>query len=222
MDPKQLIYRAYSVVDVKAMDDTKRTIEGMATTPTPDRVGDIVVPEGVRSMADIPLFMHHDSRLVVGRTVLGKATKKGVPFTATMPLVAEAGALRDRIEEAWQSVKYQLITGVSIGFKPVWDKVEKLKDGGMKFLECEVLELSLVPVPMQAEALITQFRSATSGDGARAALIQAVKSNHQAMRRAALGARPVIRLDLAPAKPGTTNLPGASGAERRKGVIYLN
>jgi phage head maturation protease len=219
-DP-QLIYRAYSVVDVKAMNDEKRTIEGMATTPSPDRAGDIVVAEGVRSAADIPLFLHHDSRLVVGRTVLGQATRKGVPFRASLPFVTEAGALRDRIEEAWQSVKYQLITGVSIGFKPLWDKVEQLKDGGLKFLECEVLELSLVPVPMQAEAVITQFRSATAGDTARGALIEAVRSNHQALRRAALGARPVIRLDPAPAASGG-KIPGASGAERRKGVIYLN
>lgn len=216
-------YRAHAIVDVKGggMNEEQRLIEGWATTPQPDRADDIVDAEGVRSLRDIPLFLYHDSRLVVGRTELGKASKKGVPFTARLPLVSEVGALRDRIEEAWQAVKYKLITGVSIGFRPVWGKSELLPNGGMHFHEVEVVELSLVPIPMNAGAVITQFRSASGAGQARAALLQTIRAEDRANRRAASGAGTVIRLAPAPAAPGT-NDPGASGiSARRKGVVYL-
>lgn len=215
--------RGYSIVEVKAVQDEQRTIEGWATTPKPDRVRDVIVAEGVKSLPDIPLFMHHDSRCVVGRTVLGAATRKGVPFKSTLPFVTEAGKLRDEIEYAWQAVKYRLITGVSVGFRPVWEKAEQMADGGWKFPECEVVELSLVPVPMNAEAVITQFRSldARRSSAARAALLEIIKSEGH---RAALGALPVVRLErkAAPAGSGEAT-PGASGQQqRRAGVVYLN
>jgi hypothetical protein len=151
--------RAYSVFEVKDFDDEKRIIRGMATTPTPDRTGDIVEPLGVTAMETIPLFLYHDSRLTVGTVRLGKPTKKGIPFEANIPKIVEAGSLRDRVDEAWQMVKYKLIAAVSIGFKPVYEKIEQLKNGGLRFVESEVLELSLVPIPMNSEATITQIKS---------------------------------------------------------------
>lgn len=220
---KPIKLRGYSIVEVKAVQDEERVIEGWATTPKPDRVRDIIVAEGVRSLADIPLFMHHDSRSVVGRTQLGAATRKGVPFKSALPFVTEAGRLRDEIEYAWQTVKYKLITGVSVGFRPVWEKAEQMPDGGWKFNECEVVELSLVPVPMNADAVITQFRSmdAARSNAARSALLQIIKSEGN---RAAFGALPVVRLDGKAAPAGSGNgTPGASGQQqRRPGVVYLN
>ena len=38
--------RAWSVLTVKSVDAEQRTIEGIATTPTVDRIGDIVEPLG--------------------------------------------------------------------------------------------------------------------------------------------------------------------------------
>jgi hypothetical protein len=40
--------RAYSILTVKAVEEDQRIIRGMATTPSPDRVGDIVEPLGVK------------------------------------------------------------------------------------------------------------------------------------------------------------------------------
>jgi hypothetical protein len=39
--------RAYSILTVKAVQEDQRIIRGTATTPEPDRVGDIVEPLGV-------------------------------------------------------------------------------------------------------------------------------------------------------------------------------
>jgi hypothetical protein len=38
--------RAYSTLDIKAFDEDNGVITGIASTPSPDRMGDVVVPEG--------------------------------------------------------------------------------------------------------------------------------------------------------------------------------
>jgi phage head maturation protease len=58
---------------------------------------------------------------------------------------------------AWQSVRNNLVRAVSIGFRPIEHEV--MKDGGYRFKSWEWLELSLVTVPAQAEATITNIRS---------------------------------------------------------------
>lgn len=152
--------RAFAVLQIKeATDGVERVIRGIATSPRPDRLGDVIEPAGVRVAADIPLFLHHDSKQTVGRARLLKATANGIPFEARLPNVKEAGTLRDRVDEAWQMVKYGLITGVSIGFNVVNNAIETIKDGGYRFLETEVLELSLVPIPAQPDAVIQGFKS---------------------------------------------------------------
>lgn len=153
-----MLSRAYSALEVKSVDDEQRVITGMATTPTPDRAGDIVEPMGMKSLPVIPSFLYHDSRLVVGTTSFGKPTKAGIPFVMTLPHVREVGRLQERVDEAWQMVKYKLIAAVSIGFQPVYEKMEQLKNGAMRFHEYEILELSLVPIPMQSEATINQIK----------------------------------------------------------------
>ncbi len=151
--------RAYSVLHVKDIDEEKRVIRGMATTPATDRVGDRVEPLGVKVAADIPLFLYHDSRLTVGRARFGKATEEGIPFEATIPQVKEAGRLQERVDEAWQMLKYRLITAVSIGFNVLENGYEIMKNGGYRYLKTEVLELSLVPIPANADATITSIKS---------------------------------------------------------------
>lgn len=152
--------RMYSVIEAKSFDDEQRVIEGWATTPSADRVGDVVEPFGVQAAKDIPLYLYHDSEKVVGRAQLGAPTAKGVPFRAEIPKLTEPGALKDRVDEAWQMVKHGLITAVSIGFRALDGQVERIKEGGLRFKAVEVLELSLVPVPANSQALITAIKSA--------------------------------------------------------------
>jgi len=58
--------RAYSLITIKAMDDEKRIIIGTASTPTPDRIGDVLVPKGAEFKLPIPLLMFHDARNPIG------------------------------------------------------------------------------------------------------------------------------------------------------------
>lgn len=166
------LQRAYSLLHVKAVDTEKREFSGIATTPTPDRVGDVVEPKGVTFQNPLTLLLYHDHKLPVGEVKFGKPTDDGVPFTARIPDIPEPGTLRERVNEAWHSVKYGVIKGVSIGFKALDDGIELLRSGGYRFTKTEVLELSLVSVPANAEATIHTLKSldaphlAASGNGA--------------------------------------------------------
>lgn len=149
--------RAYSILAIKAVDDEERVIRGIATTPDPDRVGDIVDPMGVAFTNPMPLLWQHDHKSPVGTVTFDKPTKTGITFEARLPKVAEAGALRDRIDEAWQSVKLGLVRAVSIGFRAL--EYSFMDDGGIRFMKSEVYELSLVTIPANADATITAIKS---------------------------------------------------------------
>ena len=149
--------RLYSLIHVKSVDDEQRIISGIATTPTPDRGDDVVEPSGVRFKNPLPFVLHHDKTKPVGHVTFHKATAAGVPFTAKIPMVAEPGVVKDRTDEAWHSAKYGLLRGVSIGYLPL--KFDHRATGGRHLKEIEVLELSMVTVPMNAETTITAIKS---------------------------------------------------------------
>lgn len=152
--------RATALITIKQADDEQRYLAGIASHPSPDRELDVIDAEGVYTTTpDIPLLLYHDSTKIVGRAKLGKATAAGVPFQAWMPKNLEPGVLRDRVEEAWALVKHRLLTGVSVGFRPVLDKIEQLRSGGRRYRAAEILELSIVPVPAQSLATIDVVRS---------------------------------------------------------------
>lgn len=150
--------RAYSFLEVKALADETRTITGWATTPETDRTGDVVEPLGVKYKNPLVLLWQHDHEKPIGTVEFGKPNAKGVPFTATIAKVEEPGTLKDRVDEAWQSVKAGLIRAVSIGFRSL-DHEEIKGTYGLRYKSTEVYELSLVSVPANAGAVITNIKS---------------------------------------------------------------
>ncbi|ORL58105.1 phage major capsid protein [Pseudomonas putida] len=149
--------RAYSVLSIKAVDDGQRIITGIATTPSPDRVGDIVEPLGVQFKNPMPLLWQHEHDKPVGTVNFDKPTEKGITFTAKLADVREEGKLKERIDEAWQSLKANLVRGVSIGFRPI--QYSWMDDGGIRFIETEVYEMSLVTIPCNVDATINTIKS---------------------------------------------------------------
>ncbi|CAB3681682.1 hypothetical protein R8871_02546 [Paraburkholderia graminis C4D1M] len=149
--------RAYSLLTVRSADDAARVIEGIASTPTPDRYGDIVEPLGAKFKTPMPLLWQHDATRPVGQVEFAKATKDGIPFRASIANIDDPGTLKDRLDEAWQSVKAQLVRAVSIGFRAI--EYSFMDDGGIHFLEWEWLELSLVTIPANSEATIQTIKS---------------------------------------------------------------
>jgi HK97 family phage major capsid protein/HK97 family phage prohead protease len=165
---------AYATFEIKSLDNDQRVIEGIASTPTPDRIGDIINPLGAKFSLPMPLLWQHDSTSPIGQVVWAEAREAGIPFRAKIANVAEPGRLKDRLDEAWQSLKAGLVRAVSIGFRGL--EVEPLnpKDpwGAQEFKQWEWLELSAVTIPANSEATITNIRSidqvlrAASGQGA--------------------------------------------------------
>lgn len=151
--------RAYSVLQVRSVDAEQRVIEGIATTPTVDRVGDVIDPLGASFADDLPLLWQHRHDQPVGRVKFGTPTKAGIPFTASIPHVPQPGALQARVDEAWDSVRSGLVRAVSIGFRALKDGVESLKDGGYLFKRTEIMELSLVTIPANSDAVITAIKA---------------------------------------------------------------
>jgi len=159
-----MMERAYSLLEVKGVRDgpDEWVIEGTASTPTPDRMGDVVEPLGAQFRVPMPLLMDHRGDKPIGRVEFARPTASGIPFRAHLPKVAEPGALKDRVDEAVQSIRYRLRSAVSIGFRALSDGVERMKDGGLRFKSWEWLELSLVTIPANSEATISAIKSLDS------------------------------------------------------------
>jgi HK97 family phage prohead protease len=166
-----MLNRAYSTFEIKSVDEEHRVIRGIATTPSPDRVGDIVEPSGAEFKLPLPLLWQHNSSQPIGHVVEAKVTKNGIEVVAKLVKIDEAGNLKDRLDEAWQSIKSGLVRGFSIGFKSLEDADIK-GTYGVRFIKWLWLELSAVTIPANGDCSI-----------------QAIKSVDQD-RRAALGEKP--------------------------------
>lgn len=149
--------RAYSVLSIKSIDDDARIIRGIATTPTVDRVGDIIEPLGVKFSNPLAFLWQHQHDKPIGSVKFDTPTKDGIGFEATIASVDEAGTLKDRLDEAWQSIKAGLVRAVSVGFRPI--EYSYMDSGGIRFTETEVFELSAVTIPANSDALITTIKS---------------------------------------------------------------
>ena len=117
---------------------------------------------GARYGALPKLFLYHDTTQPIGSLTSVAPTAKGIPFEARIPKVSEAGIVRDRIDEAVHSIKYDLLSYVSIGFLPQESEPIDPKNpyfGGTRFMEWEFLELSVVGVPANPDAVITGIKS---------------------------------------------------------------
>lgn len=159
--------RAYSILEVKAFDEDAREITGMATTPEPDRMGDIVEPLGAKFAAELPLLWQHRHDSPVGTVKFGKPTKKGIPFVARVAKIETTGQLKELVDMAWDAVKAKLVRGVSIGFRAL--EYSFMESGGIRFNEVEIIELSLVTIPANASATIQSIKAMDTMGRQRAA-----------------------------------------------------
>ncbi|NMZ77372.1 phage major capsid protein [Pseudomonas nitroreducens] len=150
--------RAYSTLEVKALDEDKRVITGIASTPSPDRMQDVVEPKGAQFKLPIPFLWQHNHDEPIGHVTEAKVTQKGIEVSVQLTQVDEPGKLKDRLDEAWQSIKSGLVRGLSIGFSA--KEFEQIPGSwGLRFLSWEWFELSAVTIPANAEATITSVKS---------------------------------------------------------------
>jgi len=155
-DASRHMQRAYSVFDVKSMkeDGDLVWLEGVATTPTPDRMGDIVEPDGAKFKLPIPLLWQHDARSPLGLVEEATVSKDGITVRGWI-----RKNVTPRIDEALKLIAAGLVRGFSIGFRGLPDGVEEIKGTwSLRFKEWEWLELSAVTIPANAEASIQSVK----------------------------------------------------------------
>jgi len=151
----------YDPEECATLQDGFRYLEGIATTPTPDRMGDIVEPAGVKYNLPLPFLWQHDSEAPVGNVIACVHSAAGISVKVAIPKTDVPGIVKDRLDEAYQSIKLGLVRGLSIGFAPI--EYSYMEDtGGYRFLSWEWLELSGVTIPANMEATIATIKSMDS------------------------------------------------------------
>lgn len=189
--------RAYSTLEIKAVEGVgdKRTFSGIASTPAPDRMGDIVEPKGAQFKLPIPLLWQHDARQPIGWVTAATITPKGIEIAGEVADIPEDGALKLRLDEAWQSIKNRLVRGLSIGFRPL-ESADIEGSWAQRFIKWEWLELSAVTVPANSDASILAIKAVDT------------------QTRAALGLSRTegVRLVKRPGASGTTTPAASRGA----------
>jgi len=138
--------------------DEDRTATFIASDETVDRYGDIVSVKGwdLKNFRANPVFLWMHSQY----NPIGKVKKIGVEGDKLLAQVRffDAGDSKTA-DDLWKLVKKRLLRAVSVGFtvksdddiEPIRDENERVT--GYRFLRQELLELSLVSVPANPNAL---------------------------------------------------------------------
>lgn len=144
--------------ELKSADDDERIIEGIATTPTTDRMGDIVESKGAQFKLPLKLLWQHDKNQPIGHVIEARVTDAGIRIKAKL----ERGI--DFIDKAWMLIKARLVSDLSIGFRPIEMEDISSKDApwATRFKTWEWLELSAVTIPANANASIEMVRAMTN------------------------------------------------------------
>ena len=152
--------RAYSTMTVKAVNEEQRIVTGIASTPEADRADDIMVPEGAKYTLPMPFLWQHESDEPIGHVIDVKVSPRGIEATMQIAKVEEEGKLKERLDEAWQSIKAGLVRGLSIGFLPI--ESQRIEGTwGSKYLQWDWYELSAVTIPCNTSGRITSVKSAS-------------------------------------------------------------
>lgn len=177
--------RAWSTLEVKALDSEQRIIEGIASTPSPDADGDVMEPAGAQFKLPMPFLWFHNQKEPIGEVFEAAVTSAGIRIKARISKVSEPGKLKDRVDEAWQSIKADppLVRGLSIGWKAL--DAEPIR--GTRYTRFKRWlwgETSAVSVPMNAETTILAVKSA-----------DLAVSGHTQNAPAVVGTLPVVRAE---------------------------
>ena len=148
------LVKSWSTFEVKALDDERRIITGIASTPSTDRAGDIVEPAGAKFTLPIPLLSQHDHDSPIGHVTKAVVTPAGIEIEASIPKDTGLGY----VEKAWLQIKAGLTRGLSIGFRPLTYEPVAKGSSGLRFKTWEWFELSAVTIPANADASITSIK----------------------------------------------------------------
>ena len=132
---------------------SERQIRVVATDATPDRAGDVVVPEGgdLQAFRKNPVILaQHDPAAPIARCSAIGIQNSAIVATIDFPPAGTSA----RSDEYLGLLKAGVLGAVSIGFLP--KKWIPIKGGGLKFEQWEMLELSVCSVPCNPNARVIE------------------------------------------------------------------
>jgi uncharacterized protein len=155
------VYRTALVPELRAVNEEARTIEFIASTEAVDRYGDVIRVAGWKLDAykknPVFLWAHKSNEPPIGKTVDLRIETSPVPALVQRVQFADA-ATYPFADVIFNLYKGGFLRAVSVGFMPL-EEPKILRDStndamtGYEFTNQELLELSAVPVPANAEAL---------------------------------------------------------------------
>jgi HK97 family phage prohead protease len=140
------------------IDGESRVIRFVVSTGSPDRDNDVVVQAGIDTSAyekcNVLLWGHDSSELPIGKCIAIGLNADGNLEAAFQMVPADMPVVGDRAEAVFRMCKEGFLFATSIGFVPTeWERSTE-RDSGYNFLKTQLLEISVVSVPAQPEALI--------------------------------------------------------------------
>lgn len=152
-------------LEIKAINDEERTVEGFASTEDIDRINDVVLASAFKStlkdfMTNPVLTLMHNIHNIPGHIMEAKIIQgKGLFVKAFI----------DSTEEVlWTKIKEKSLRAFSFGFKTKkWHTEEKDVNGAkveIRIIEdLELLEIALVSIPMNKMALFSAVKGWENG-----------------------------------------------------------
>ncbi|WP_320202397.1 HK97 family phage prohead protease [Agrobacterium rosae] len=155
-------------IETKMIADDTGSVSGMAWKfGTPDRVGDWIDPGAFKgAKMPIPMLFGHDMNDPIGTWDVATEKSDGLHITGKL-LVDEVS----RAREVRALVKSGAVRGLSIGF--ITKQASSRSGGGRLIKSLELLEASLVTIPMHPGARVTSAKSAVEAISIAAAINRA-------------------------------------------------
>ena len=144
----KVLKRAHSLLHIRSISEEgeERVIEGIATTAQVDSYGDIVEPMGAEFDLPMPLLWQHDPARPIGRVV--NLTEDGIGLKMVAALSPDCRDGRD----ALALLRSGAVDGLSFGYRV--KSARPRPAGGRELLKLELIECSVVTLPMHGEARI--------------------------------------------------------------------
>jgi HK97 family phage major capsid protein/HK97 family phage prohead protease len=189
--------------------EASRTVSFIFSDGSVDRMGDTIAASGwvLTNFNDNPIAIFgHDAGTV--ENVMGRAKNVRVVGSRLLgDIEFMAGEINPRAEAVFQMVKAGFLKSVSVGFQPIeWTRsTDPKRPQGVDFKKQELLEISIVPIPANPNALV-QAKAAgididllglSANSKPRAVSRQTEQDLPSMISRSALGHSPLVSPDAA-------------------------
>jgi HK97 family phage prohead protease len=164
--PQDALVRAPFAAEVKAEDGESKLVTFTITTEAPDRERDVISRDGWELSAflknPVILWAHSYDELPIARARSITKTEKGLRAVADF---TDSAKMDEFAAKVHAYIRAGLLNATSVGFRPLKYAYNEERRG-VDFMEQELLEFSVVPVPSNPQALVEQ-RAASRNRAAR-------------------------------------------------------